>query len=104
MNKENKLTPEQEKELIMLSAEIEAEAIKMKMDYEKNPSYESGSVVYVNEQSTLLEDEDERLGDKKVDPKEFDKLWEVKYYRMSKNPIKWWEEEKAIMDEELKLL
>ena len=64
MNKENKLTPEQEKELIMLSAEIEAEAIKMKMDYEKNPSYESGSVVYVNEQSTLLEDEDERLGDK----------------------------------------
>ena len=48
----------------MLSAEIEAEAIKMKIDYDKNPSHESGSVVYVNEQSTLLEDEDERLGDK----------------------------------------
>ena len=64
MSKQNKLTPEQEKELIMLSAEIEAEAIKMRMDYEENPSHESGSVVYVNEQSTLLEDEDERLGDK----------------------------------------
>ena len=64
MSKEDKLTPEQKKELIMLSAEIEAEAIAMKMDYETNPSHESGSVVYVNEQSTLLEDEDERLGEK----------------------------------------
>ena len=64
MNKEDKLTLEQEKELIKLSAEIEAEAIKMRMDYEEHPSYESGSVVFVNEQSTLLEDEDERLGDK----------------------------------------
>ncbi len=64
MSKKDKLTPEQEKELIMLSAEIEAEAIKMKMDYDKNPSHESGSVVYVNELSSLLEDEDERLGDK----------------------------------------
>ena len=42
------------------------------------------------------------IGDKKVDSKEFDKLWEVKYYRMSKNPIKWWEEDKEISDEELK--
>ena len=64
MNKQDKLTPEQEKELIMLSAEIEAEAIKMRMDYEEHPSEESGSVVYVNEQSTLLEDEDVKLGDK----------------------------------------
>ena len=64
MNKNDKLTPEQEKELIMLSAEIEAEAIAMRVDYEEHPSEESGSVVYVNEQSTLLEDEDERLGDK----------------------------------------
>ena len=63
MSKKDKLTPEQEKELIKLSAEIEAEAIKMRMDYEENPSQESGSVVFVNEQSTLLEDEDERLGD-----------------------------------------
>ena len=64
MSKKDKLTPEQEKELIMLSAEIEAEAIKMKMDYDEHPSEESGSVVYVNELSSLLEDEDERLGDK----------------------------------------
>ena len=58
------LTKEQEKELEMMSAEIEAEAIQMVLDYEANPSEESGSVVYVNEQSTLLEDENERLGDK----------------------------------------
>ena len=64
MSEENKLTPEQEKELIMLSAEIEAEAIAMRVDYEEHPSEESGSVVYVNEQSTLLEDENVRLGDK----------------------------------------
>ena len=63
MSKEDKLTPEQEKELALLSAEIEAEAIRMRIDYEKNPSEESGSIVFVNEQSTLLEDEDEKLGD-----------------------------------------
>ena len=62
MSKKDKLTPEQEKELIMLAAEIEAEAIAMKLDYDKNPSQESGSVVYVNEKSTLLEDENEELG------------------------------------------
>ena len=61
MSKEDKLTPEQEKELIMLSAEIEAEAIKMKMDYETNPSEESGSIVYIHQESSLLEDENEEL-------------------------------------------
>ena len=61
MSKQDKLTPEQEKELIMLSAEIEAEAIKMKMDYNENPSSESGSVVYIHQESSLLEDEDEEL-------------------------------------------
>ena len=64
MSKEDKLTPEQEKELIMLSAEIEAEAIKMRMDYEINPSEESGSVVHIHQESSLLENEDEKLGDK----------------------------------------
>ena len=44
------------------------------------------------------------IGTKKLDEKEFDKLWEVNYQRMSKDPIKWWEEEKAITDEELKIL
>jgi len=62
MSKKDKLTPEQEKELIMLSAEIEAEAIKMKMDYETNPSEESGSVVYIHQESPLLDDENEKLG------------------------------------------
>ena len=62
MSKENKLTPEQEKELIMLAAEIEAEAIAMKMDYESNPSHESGSIVFVNDKSTLLKNEKEELG------------------------------------------
>ena len=63
MEKEDKLTPEQEKELIMLSAEIEAEAIKMRMDYEEYPSHESGSVVYIHQESSLLENEDEKLDD-----------------------------------------
>ena len=62
MSKKDKLTLEQEKELIKLSAEIEAEAIKMKMDYEENPSHESGSVVFIHQESSLLEDEDEKLG------------------------------------------
>ena len=61
MSKKDKLTPEQEKELIMLSAEIEAEAIKMRMDYEEHPSEESGSVVHVHQESSLLEDENEEL-------------------------------------------
>ena len=59
--KEYKLTPEQEKELALLSAEIEAEAIRMRIDYEKNPSEESGSVVYIHQESSLLEDENEEL-------------------------------------------
>ena len=63
MSKEDKLTPEQEKELIMLAAEIEAEAIRMRMDYDENPSYESGSVVYIHQESSLLENEDEKLND-----------------------------------------
>jgi len=62
MSKQDKLTLVQKKELIKLSAEIEAEAIKMRMDYEEHPSQESGSVVFVNEQSSLLENEDEELG------------------------------------------
>ena len=61
MSKEDKLTLEQKKELIKLSAEIEAEAIKMKMDYDKNPSQESGSVVFIHQESSLLEDENEEL-------------------------------------------
>jgi hypothetical protein len=61
MSKKDKLTPEQEKELALLSAEIEAEAIRMRMDYETNPSEESGSVVYIHQESSLLKDENEEL-------------------------------------------
>ena len=64
MSKEDKLTLEQEKELIKISAEIEAEAIAMRMDYEEHPSEESGSVVYIHQESSLLENEDENLSTK----------------------------------------
>jgi len=64
MSKEHKLTLEQEKELQMISAEIEAEAIRMRMDYETNPSEESGSIVHIHQESSLLEDEDEKLDTK----------------------------------------
>jgi len=40
----NKLTKEQKMELEKAAAEIEAEAVRMKLDYEKNPSEESGEV------------------------------------------------------------
>ena len=85
MSKKDKLTPEQEKELILLAAEIEAEAIAMKMDYDKNPSEESGSVVYVNEQSTLLEDEDEELGHKALVSSSQILAKEVKKQKKKKN-------------------
>ena len=54
----NELTEEQQKELEILSAEIEAEAIQMKLDYEKNPSEESGSVVVVHEDAEFLEEDE----------------------------------------------
>ena len=54
----NYLTTEQKKELEQIAAEIEAEAIQMKLDYENNPSEMSGSVVVVHENSELLKEED----------------------------------------------
>ena len=52
------LTKEQQKELEQLAAEIEAEAIQMKLDYEENPSEMSGSVVVVHQNANILEEED----------------------------------------------
>jgi len=52
------LTKEQQKELEILAAEIEAEAIQMKLDYEKNPSEESGSLIYVHENAEFLDEEE----------------------------------------------
>ena len=43
------------------------------------------------------------IGTKRLDENEFDKLWEVRYHISSKNPIKWWVEDKEIIDEELKI-
>ena len=63
------LTKEQQKELEILAAEIEAEAIQMKVDYEQNPSEESGSVVMVHENSEWLniaQDLDESDKDKPI--------------------------------------
>ena len=54
--KKNKLTKEQQKELEKLAAEIEAEAIQMKLDYEQNPSEESGSLIYIHENAEFLEE------------------------------------------------
>ena len=50
------LTKEQKMELEVLAAEMEAEAIQMKLDYENNPSEESGSVVVVHENSDFLDE------------------------------------------------
>ena len=54
----SKLTKEQKKELEKLAAEIEAEAIQMRLDYETNPSEMSGSVVVVHQNANILEEED----------------------------------------------
>ena len=52
------LTKEQQKELEILAAEIEAEAIQMKIDYEQTPSEESGRVVVVHENAEILDEEE----------------------------------------------
>ena len=56
----SKLTKEQEEwmELEKLTAELEAEAIQMRIDYEENPSEMSGSVVVVHENSESLDEEE----------------------------------------------
>ena len=54
----SKLTKEQQKELEQIAAEIEAEAIQMKLDYEQTPSEESGSVVVVLENAKILDEEE----------------------------------------------
>ena len=56
----SKLTKEQEEwmEVEKLTAELEAEAIQMRIDYEENPSEMSGSVVVVHENSEFLDEEE----------------------------------------------
>jgi len=50
------LTKEQKMELEVLAAEMEAEAIQMKLDYENNPSEESGSVVVIHQNAEFLDE------------------------------------------------
>ena len=54
----DKLTEEQQKELEILAAAIEAEAIQMKLDYEETPSEISGSIVVVHEDADILDEEE----------------------------------------------
>ena len=54
----SELTKEQKKELEQIAAEIEAEAIQMKLDYEQTPSEESGSIVVVHENAEILDEEE----------------------------------------------
>ena len=56
------LTKEQKKELELLASEIEAEAIQMRLDYEATGSEHSGSMVFINQESPLLDNEEEELG------------------------------------------
>ena len=56
--KKNKLTKKEQKELELIAAEIEAEAIQMKIDYENNPSEMSGSVVVIHQDSEFLDEEE----------------------------------------------
>ena len=50
------LSVDAEKELEKLALEIEAEAIQMKLDYEQNPSEESGSLIYIHENAEFLKE------------------------------------------------
>jgi|TARA_R100000030_G_scaffold50465_2_gene38047 hypothetical protein len=54
----SELTKEQKKELEKIAAEIEAEAIQMKLDYEQHPSDMSGSIVVVHEESEYFDEEE----------------------------------------------
>ena len=67
------LTKEQQKELKMLAAEIEAEAIQMKLDYKDNPSEMSGSVIIVHEDAGILNEEEHSSADR------FGTEWEEKH-------------------------
>lgn len=64
MSQKSELTEEQIKELQKIVAELEAEAIQFKIDYDKNPTnMDSGSVIEIHQDSPLLENENEKLGD-----------------------------------------
>lgn len=56
------LTKDEQKELQKLATEMEADAIQMRIDYEKNPQPEmEGMVIGIHEDSILLDDESIKL-------------------------------------------
>ena len=58
------LTKEQQKELEQLLIPIVEESISVKLDYEENPSnLDSGSIVVMHQNSTLLDNKNEKLSD-----------------------------------------
>ena len=58
------LTKEQREELNRLTVAMAEEAISVRMDYEENgANLDSGSVVAIHQNSSLLDDEREKLGD-----------------------------------------
>ena len=58
------LTKEQIKELNRLTVQIVDEASIVKIDYEDNPSnLDSGSIIVVHQNSSLLNNKQEKLGD-----------------------------------------
>ena len=60
----SELTKKQKKELNDLLEVIQTEADIVKMDYEQNPSnLDSGSVIVVHQDSSLLNDTKEKLSD-----------------------------------------
>ena len=60
----SELTKKQKKELNDLLEVIQTEADIVKMDYEQNPSnLDSGSVIVVHQDSSLLDDTKEKLSD-----------------------------------------
>jgi len=62
--KNQELTPKQKRELDNIIEVIQTEADIVKMDYEQNPSnLDSGSVIVVHQNSTLLDDTKEELSD-----------------------------------------
>ena len=64
MSENQELTLEQKRELGNILEVIQAEADIVKLDYEQNPSnLDSGSVIVVHQDSSLLDDTKENLSD-----------------------------------------
>jgi hypothetical protein len=64
MSENQELTVEQKRELNNILEVIQAEADIVKLDYEQNPSnLDSGSIIVVHQDSSLLNDIKEKLSD-----------------------------------------